>query len=645
MKKTHLLLLVGLLAALAGLIAVLLRPWGSDAPPGNPGAHSGPGAPHGSKGGEAADLPRTPDATTGGFYRIPVGTELRFRLVVTQGMTLGSRDGTQPERSASEMKGEFVMAVLERSRDEIVLEVTMPGLTASTLPTGAAISDGTFLADLARSAFVRMRDDGTILGIDFAPAVNHKVPNWLRSLLAAARFAVLTDRTDWTRTEVDATGLAETGYSWQQPLQEGRGIVVKHKQRYLPAQVDESAGGGSGEQQVNRVPEGGGKGTAVLDADLGWYTHVDYSERLQLEIPEAGYTVVSDYALTMTLASRRVRDRLIAVGSRSWQGMDGREAARQSAALEQAEQEKAEAGQLSVPALLQDLDLAVQAADADSFAKARAMRSLALLLQHRPATVSELSNLLAAGGLEQDTIALALVAAAEAGTPQAQDMIASLLADGASGPMGRAALASVFAIAAPGPVILERVAALANAADPQLASAGLLALGCAAGRQTEAARVAAVDLLRAARPRTAEGLSAWLYALGNSGLPECIELSEPYRHGSDVGLRADAMVALRRVQGAPVLAVLRAAATGDPEPEVRRSAVAALAERPGTDSVPILSQVLDRETDRATLESAIDLLRRCLPETVASDLLTRTAAAHPIPDVRQWAAAALASRR
>lgn len=275
----------------------------------------------------------------------------------------------------------------------------------------------------------------------------------------------------------------------------------------------------------------------------------------------------------------------------------------------------------------------------------RAFVALAALVRQDPgALVAVRARLEKKGPLTEALLA----ALRDAGTPEAQELLAEMSGAGSAldAEQRLEATRSLSRVARPTP---ETVAALkALRSDPDVGGQATFGLGSALHRldQQDPAlagevRSALTEQLAAARSPGEQ--AAVLTALGNAGDDATLDVIRTYVTSDEATVRGAAAQALRRIGGAEPDGILTTLST-DPSADVRFSAVDAMAERPF--SAPLasaLSSMVVKESAYPVRAKALNLLAQWSPSgpTVA-EALNVVASRDPNADLRDVARRALA---
>jgi hypothetical protein len=427
----------------------------------------------------------------------------------------------------------------------------------------------------------------------------------------------------WRATEQDATGEYEAAY------RASGGAIHKVKERFVRARGPRGLAP-IGDPEAYRV-------TSSIDFDLdasGWPRAASEDETLAVK---AGAVRIE--------ASSRTRAHLAAIE----QAPDlARIAAAEQAALEPepevdaagfaAAKRRADEGLVggaSYAALLGDL------AAGDARLRNRAMARMAALFRLQPEGAAGAAGAILRGELGTSAARRVIGALGGAGTPEAQQALASVLDAEGAAPEARTDAAAALGMARQptehGKRALVRAAV---AADRDLASTATLGLGNLARRMSEQGSGDPSDVI-AMLIRRLQGAAGdaerilCLDALGNSGDPRALPAIAPYLAAAEVRIRAAAVEALRFMAGADGEV---AAALQDPGPSVRRAAAGALAYRAITPLLPLVTLVLQHDPDVGTrLELVTALVLRRRQEPGLAPLVAWAAEHDPAAEVRSAA--------
>lgn len=277
------------------------------------------------------------------------------------------------------------------------------------------------------------------------------------------------------------------------------------------------------------------------------------------------------------------------------------------------------AGNATFPDLMTEL-----AKLTDSHDRGYQFLRLAALMRLDPNAVEEARRAVLANAAGADVVVGAM---GEAGTPQAQHTLASLLDSSALD--GERRVQAAVALGLTGSPTTATLDALAQQSKQggEVGDTALLAYGNATLRMSdenpaEAARHVDDLLARLAQATTDEERAMVLRALGNTGDGRILPALSPYLAATSVMVRTAATEALRLVPGDEAMII---AALGDAVLDVRAAAVLAAANHDMNVLRPALAGVLQRDREdsvrRAIIELAADapVLRPLLVEAAAHD--------------------------
>lgn len=489
--------------------------------------------------------------------RLQIDCDLELASTVAQGRA-------PAQQLSARLAGSMHLLVLARSEQDLVLQAAMPTAdVAGADATAAAL----LREDLARPWLVRLSPRGAILGYRFATEFQGGHRNHVRSLFAALRATVAAaDQRQWSAVEADATGSAEVQYEWGEVLQ-------RHKLGYR-------AGGAAPRPTVE------GSGWLVADPDSGWWQHACLDETYHLDAEEADFHLQMHVRMRAQLATSEqlpMASLPTFDAELPWSPASGAGESTDAGDAEALLYRDALRGATAASVVEQMAALlARQAPDIELY---DARRQLVLLLRRDGTAAAQLRDLLA--GSPPALVAEMLGAAGAADTAATQALLASLLGErGEPAATRLAAMRALFQAATPTGALAQATTSVLEdpTQSPELHGTALLLLGAFAGRSdSDAALQSLLDRETFAVDR---GLVAdWLAALGNAGRPAVADAALRHQDDADPGIRAAALVALRRVDDARVLPALEAALRRDADEQVRLAAVQVVAERRDREAV------------------------------------------------------------
>jgi hypothetical protein len=278
--------------------------------------------------------------------------------------------------------------------------------------------------------------------------------------------------------------------------------------------------------------------------------------------------------------------------------------------------------------------------------------ALVAWIRAHPERLGELEALLATAAPTSAVLRIAVGALAGAGTPEAQACLVRLTAVRPTELAYMRQVVPVLGFAKQPTAALEHaVRALAGGREAsdvtRLAelSLGVLAGHVAAADPARAGRIVDEYAAKLAGATAAEEIRRYLLVLGNAGTPAVVALAGRYLDSDDPAIRARAVEALRRVLTDAAERAILGVLEGDPEARVRASAAWSLANRPAT-ATAIAGEAahLPREGDEQVASTLLANLQaaRTAHRGAVLAALGATAAAHPVPAIRDLARELLA---
>lgn len=535
------------------------------------------------------------------------GTALSNRFTLTSRVSLGEQPVT------FRLAGQMEILVIDRRRPELLVQARLPG-TRVTLEGSDDASFGNAIAKALEQPFaLRLDLQGRILGYRFAPGVIADHRNWVRTVMAAFRFAGAGEAS-YETSEGDNTGMARVSYQ-------------RTGERLLRTRLCYPA-----------LPQAhpGGRSVAVLTAI--WPRHAEVDEQLRLDLPEAATAVASHLQGQLELlAISRTSDLPAADWISPWASASGEGEQSELAASAIAQQWHKRLQGVQVSDLLARLTAILAQSPLSEADLQEQLELLAKLIELRPEVLTELALLARDSARDPRLLEIVFCAAGRAGTVPAQSLLLGCAEDAAlPAALRQNAVEALFPVAAPSAVTVARIGALLDtAAITPVQGAALLLLGAYADRSAEAP---ALMLATEARMQEQGLTPLFLEALGNAGTQDSFTAARRYCDDADDHVRAAAMTALRKQGSAAAVAILTGRLAGDSSPRVRRYAASALAENPARMDLDVLARLAGHDADEQVRGTALVALhRRGSGSAAVQSLLQRSASEDPSEDVRRMA--------
>jgi HEAT repeat protein len=281
----------------------------------------------------------------------------------------------------------------------------------------------------------------------------------------------------------------------------------------------------------------------------------------------------------------------------------------------------------------------------DKVMQQRVQETLAQLFQERPDEIAKALELLRKSSDSQLKLTV-LGALSDADSPGSQKALLDVARDGeVDGSTRESALLTLLASAEPQPETIDGLKRMANDGDPEHRETALMVLGGAAraasGSETGGAAAAeAVAFMQEGMQRATNDTERALYldALGNTGSPAAFEAAADGLESPSPVVRASAVDALRHVKSEDADSAIGDIALTDPDEDVRRSAVQAMARRElDAPALAVLAQVVRRDKSVVVRGEAVTVLGRKRNDQQVRSLLTEVATKDPAEPIRQLA--------
>jgi hypothetical protein len=249
--------------------------------------------------------------------------------------------------------------------------------------------------------------------------------------------------------------------------------------------------------------------------------------------------------------------------------------------------------------------------------RARLYSTLSALLRRQAGAVDDAKRRIRAGDAMKNTLIDAL---GDAATPDAQSALTELAKDKTVGEADRQrALTALTFVEAPSEATVTTLTELID--HPVHGIQARYGLGAAANHlatsDPERAKAVMKELTkRLQESQSPEQIVTYLRALGNAGDPASLPIIVPYLRHANMGVRAAAARALRKIQGPEVEKLLADVMRSDPGSMVRSSALDSCRDRSNSPTLePAVDHVVRRDADRDTRRLAIDLAARWAPSS------------------------------
>jgi hypothetical protein len=430
---------------------------------------------------------------------------------------------------------------------------------------------------LSTVAVVSVRADGKIESVRFAEGLSHLTRTYAQTLLSMIQFVASDpEAQDWESAEEDPNGTYAAKYKRisADPLR-----YRKSKQEYVRSTPPGEA-----------TPQIITSGSFDFEFSQGSLRSINGTEEQMVKI--AGRNLATGKSsLTMTRVSRH----RMGQGDLAKLNETIREAARREAvSLSARDWEKAarEAryrqtlGSATLPELLEDLRKLEASQEAG--AEVALQRKFEALISLHPEAVAPLGKLLLDAGVRTSTMRVVSGALNAAGSPEAQSALAKAIrARAKDRPALSRLLYALATVSDPTPEADGVAFELTRSADVPIAQEAELALGIMARNLANRAPERADAMVRTLiemlqSDRTPAGSTQLLLVLGNSGSPLGLSIIRHFAGDPSPQLRASAAAALRFIPAAEAEELLIHLLAADLAGEVRKQAAEALSERAPT---------------------------------------------------------------
>ncbi len=464
------------------------------------------------------------------------------------------------------------------------------------------------LAPELRGPFFVTYDNGSISKEELANGTSNYAASILRTLGASLQFGPTSDRGEpWTASESDGTGRYQIRY---QPVKERR--YRREKKEYSPLELPRTQG-----QPIRKIQPTIAKSSGELSLDDGHISKVTYDEDVTLSAGKAD--VSSNTKLTLTLVERRASAPRIEPLESTVVLQPG--APYGSASPEDLDSKRI--GTFTYETALQTLA---------TEAKEKAARTIngKVMPGGPPANRGAFIAMTAILRTQSDKLKLAEAevkknvevssvmadALASAGTPAAQETLASLLA--APVEVKKTAATSLIRVSEPTVASEEAVRSLCN--DTKFLSFCLYGLGtyarklreAGAGERAQSIGTELLDRLKIAKSEDEKEIV--LRGLANAAEPRALPLVKPLLVDESVRMRQAAVDAIRLVPGSEVDAILSERLKSDNAVSVRSAVLSSAMVR---EASPLIRKSIGdaaiSDSNSGIRKKSLKLLVRWLP--------------------------------
>ena len=651
--------LVGLLAVMAGSLFLFFRSkpgesLASGPPLENPGeASSSQGVRAPSK---AEQGNRRKEAKDPGYWGAEAGSLFRYQVRLEFAFGFLEAGKQEPKEWAPLLfQGDLQWLVHRRSEGEILSSLQFSH--CSFLAMGKEVEDAHRTKAARSKTFVRMNEQGKILGLAFARDLGVEQRDFLRSIFTYLSFPLPAQglqsvRTPWEAEGGDATGKYLARF---RVLSQGQGRVQLER---VLLQYQKMAQG-IGDPPRHKVT---GRVLGVLDQkELHWLREVRVHETLRMKMPggEGGTVLRSKGSIRWTSKDRVPLDALVslgALGPERWSSPGGDGESGEMSSQERRDMLAEVFKGVSLQQLLDQLRSALAKHGFRSRQVYEAWSQLGQYLELHPQDAFALRDRILGGEAQGDLARLLAVALGAAGTEEAQAVLRDLGNNGnLPEELREEALRSMIQLARPSRDTLEMLreqvlkGSLERGKLGPMETASLLSFGALAGRSEDKLKdggTALSHLLRLeSKARRGGFLSTWIAALGNSGRPEVLAVLERFSQASHPSQRESAIHALATLGTENAAKVLLQQSQREKDPGLKVQIVRSLSRMDRPVVMAKLREWGRRSSDPRIRAEALQGLARHLDQRENFLALQEASRNDPDPKVRAFAQEILKNRR
>ncbi len=550
---------------------------------------------------------RTDAVQRRGCWTAPAGASFRYEVADRTTIQITQPRSAPQAPGIIDMRSLVTTTVIDRRAEEALIEARIDGLRFLG-PDGREIAGDaiqqSYVTAAATPTLLRIDGRGRIEGFGFAQQLDGDQRNFLRGVVGLLFVEAPVDgATTWTSAGSDSMGGFEASYE-ALPGSDDDSLLVRRTRLALTS-VRGMA------QLPSHSVQGGTQARFALAR--GWLAGVEVSETLTMELPladmkahtarKASATLVAEAAVAV--AGPAAWDRANASATGEGERMGGYADAAQRREWRERLQGVALAD------VLAEIERLLAAAKVDDEAVDAAFQKLQWLLRGDDVATRSLAEQLLAGQVASKATGVAIGALGAAGTVAAQDALLALRDDRVAPPMREQATTACLQLAEPGARLLQSLADEARS-ESGLRSNSLLVLGALAGRAgspNEGGPSPLANLLAMEAGFAARGeLDAWVFAVGNSGAPQALDVALRLLGHEQAAVRIACCAVLRRCPGAQAFEALTRRGLADADPMVRMEALAALARRSEASVRAFLETTATLDLDAAVRAHANELL-------------------------------------
>lgn len=576
--------------------------------------------------------------TTAGCYTAAAGSTFRFRLEDRIEFQLHSQEGGAGQNGAMHTQAELTTTVLARRADEVLARLELAqlrflGPDGREVPTDTVTQS--FTAAAATPMHLRLRTDGSVLGLQFADGLDGDQRNFLRGTLLLATFPTPAgEAVHWESTGADTTGEFASRCT-RLLAHDGEIAVQREKLRYLRM---------AGHDEVP-THELRGQATGTFRLANGWLVGVALDEHLTTALPILDLRAITRRRATLELlaaGTTAIGGDLAALWATTTAPAagDGESIGGHAEAAERNLWAQRLQG-VTLANLLDRLREIVGREPLDAEALDGAFVQLQWLVRFDDGVATALGQLVGTRALTGTLAATALSALGAAGTDAAQQTLAAVRTDRTLDfDVREAATVSLLQLPKPSAALVAGLAADAHA-DFDGRQGAMLVLGALAERAAPLAdgRTVATTLLAMERDAAQRhDLPSWLLAVGNMANTQTLATASRYLDHGDADVRGAAFTALRRVPDATAVTLLTDRGLADLDPSVRQEALRALGHRQEPAAAAALQRAASDDADPAVRRTALrELARSAAPGSESLAAIERAAAGDRDESVRAFA--------
>jgi len=583
-----------------------------------------------------------------GVYHARVGSRFVFDLDYAAEFALAiEQDGMAHSTGDHRMHahGDLEWTIAARRPGEILALVRLQDLKLDSADTPASkAAAAEVAAECQVPLFVKMSEDGQLLGYAFDKRQGFEARTMLRGLLGPLAFVVPFDAAKtWDVESDDQVGTFSAHYRRMSAKHDGGMELRRSKTRYLTmVGFDE----GVGKHEISGVS------SARIDKELGWLCHAAVDESLEMALPIGAGSARSRVKITLKLTKADWVAEVCEADpwSRAFMPVSGVHMDDAHEAMETARWREQLEG-VTLQDLLIELEALLASGKESSQETMQAWTKIAWLVTLDKKVAAELRDVILANAVNEKVATMCLSALGKAGTPAAQAALVGVLESARlSSAVRSSAAIGMYGLQKPGKEVFQSLSRQVGDLTEldEVRGSSLLAFGVLAGRsskpmgdgQTPTQHLLGMET----KAERADASASWLDALGNSRDADTLDRVVAHLKHKDPQVRQSAVEALRGHEDPRAARAIERLAMHDQDINVRVRAMQVLGMRNDRHAAMTLVRLARQDKSPVMRRAAIREISG-MGHPDAKTLLTHSAKNDPDKGVREFAKKLLDSAR